>query len=60
MGDAGLLKGDNMCIIYIAIAFVVGFGVGALVYRNNAKRLQKDYYNLKAELRKIQERIKVI
>jgi len=49
-----------MEIIFIGIAFVCGFVVGALVYRNNAKRLQEDYYNLKAELRKIQERMKDI
>ena len=49
-----------MEIIFIGIAFVCGFVVGALVYRNNAKRILTDYYSLKAELRKIKERIKDI
>ena len=49
-----------MSIIFIATAFVCGFVVGALVYRNNTKRILTDYYSLKAELRKIKERIKDI
>ena len=49
-----------MEIIFIGIAFVCGFVVGALVYRNNAKRLQEEYDSARAELKKIKERIKDI
>ena len=49
-----------MSIIFMIVSFVAGLVVGALIYRNNAKRLQEEYNSARAELKKLKERIKDI
>jgi len=40
-------------ILFIILAAVLGFAAGALVYRNNAKRLE-------AELKEVKERLETL
>ena len=40
-------------VLFIILATALGFAAGALVYRNNAKRLEEELKDLKAKLEKL-------
>ncbi|HRR40421.1 MAG TPA: hypothetical protein P5244_04210 [Syntrophales bacterium] len=42
-----------MEVLFILLAAVIGFAAGALVYRNNAKRLEDELKDVKAKLEKL-------
>ena len=42
-----------MEVLFILLAAVIGFAAGALVHRNNAKRLEDELKDVKAKLEKL-------
>mgnify|MGYP001270401077 FL=1 len=42
-----------MEVLFILFAAVIGFATGALVYRNNAERLEDELKDVKAKLEKL-------
>ncbi len=45
-----------MEVLFILLAAAIGFAAGALVYRNNAKRLEEELAELKKRLETLQSK----